>query len=253
LKNIVTRNDDVDNARFGYEIFWPGLAQVENLSPEEFEARLEIRARQVTDMMRYIQERFYMAPKRCGGLELERIDPDPPPNVNDAKHMAWRRSRLRDPSMRFIGAYELTATQEASSADSAMVGMLVLKQDEDEPEAIEIVELAVRSAYRMTGVADALLGIGLNLVHPDTIAELSVAETNIPAQKFYQKRGFFFDQAEDGGLLAERHEVFDTEHLVMSATVSTVQERMRDRHLRTRPDMLPYPVVLPESAAASYA
>ena len=251
MKNIVTRNDDTEYARYGFEIFWPGLVQFEGLTPEAYAARLEVRSRQVTDMMRHIQEDFYMAPKKRGGLELTRIDPDPPPSVDDPEHMTWRRSRLSDPALRFIGAYELSR-DVASEADGGMAGMLVLEQDPKEPEAIEIVELDVRHGYRLTGVADTLLRIGLDLVPPDTIVELTVAETNLRAQRFYYNRGFVYDQAAEGGLLAEAHGVFDTEHLAMSATVDGVQERLHKIYLQTRPELLQYSVQLPESAAARY-
>lgn len=251
MKNIVTRNDSYEYARYGFEIFWPGLAQAENLSATAFDQRLEMRARQVTDMMRHIQERFYMAPLKEGGLALTRIDTDPPPDVNDPAHMAWRRSRMSDPNLRFIGAYELS-NEIASDKDDGMAGMLVLSHDPKEPEAIEIVELDVRFGHRFSGVADALLRLGLHLASPDMIAELGVSETNYKAQHFYQKRGFVYDQAADGGLIAEHHGVFDTEHLAMSALVGTVLERIDDIHQRTRPTLLPYSLELPESAAASY-
>ncbi len=254
MKAIVTCNDQHKFQKLGYEIFWPGLAEAQQLDAAAFDEVLERRARQVTTMMQHIQQKFYMAPPALvnGGLGLKRIDTDPPPDVNDAEHLAWRRERLMNPARRMIGAYELDASGKEVHADSALVGMAIFEQSTEDKDTVELVELDVHQDYRRASVADIMMGMGLHLLKPNVVVELSVSETNWDAWAYYAKRGFVFDTAPEGGLASERHGVFDTEHLVMLGRAGEVQTRLEDVHHRIRPSAPLYPVELPESAVARF-
>jgi hypothetical protein len=103
----------------------PGLVAV-RLLPNPDGQVPEHYLRQESDFMAEIQGKFYI-----DELGLEHIDPDPFPDPDNPEERAIRRrlmsglGRINKGGLEHIGIFSITTTDEISTADSALMGILI--------------------------------------------------------------------------------------------------------------------------------
>jgi hypothetical protein len=188
-----------------------GIGHIDPTAPD---AVVTTRSRQVSDMMRWVQQMYYERE-----LGLRRIDTDPYPDPNDAEHVAWRKSRLlasgpvQETGLEYRDAFLLDEAGQPRSDDNALVGLLVLSKPEGlctpgEHRPTEILEFNVKPYFR--GIGGLMLRDGLQTtLHPEDEAVLDIAEPN-PTRAIYEHYTF---QVSD--LPPLRHGIFDVDHIRM--------------------------------------